>query len=91
MADSNEPREQRERFKRAVALRYDMERDQAPRVLAKGDRLQAERIVEIAREHGIHVHEDTDLVALLAQLDVGQDIPESSTRPWPKCWRSSTG
>ncbi len=75
MADMNEPQHSREKFKRAVALRYDVEQDRAPRVIAKGDRLLAERIIEIAREHDIHIHEDPDLVALLAQLDVGRDIP----------------
>lgn len=77
MASEDESQEKRNQFKRAVALRYDAEQDRAPRVLAKGDRLLAERILELAESHGIHVHEDPDLVALLAQLDVGQDIPET--------------
>lgn len=63
--------------RKAVALRYDAARDQAPKVIAKGDRLLAEQIIELAREHGIVVQEDPDLVGLLAKLDVDAEIPES--------------
>jgi flagellar biosynthesis protein len=59
-----------------VALRYDRGKDRAPRVVAKGERLLAERIIEIARAHGIHIHEDPDLVAVLATLDINREIPE---------------
>jgi len=66
--------------RKAVALRYDHGKDQAPRVVAKGERLRAERIIEIARAHGVHVHEDPDLVAVLATLEVDKDIPPSFYR-----------
>ena len=62
--------------RRAVALRYDQQADAAPRIIARGDRLLAERIIELARAHGVHVHEDPDLVALLAKLPVETTIPE---------------
>lgn len=35
----------------------------------------AERILALAAEHGIPVHEDTDLVALLSACDLGDEIP----------------
>jgi flagellar biosynthesis protein len=63
--------------KKAVAVRYEAGRDRAPRVVAKGERLLAERILELAREHGVTVHEDPDLVGLLAKLDIDREIPES--------------
>jgi len=66
--------------RKAVALRYDRGKDRAPRVVAKGERLLADRIIEVAKAHDIHIHEDPDLVAVLATLDVGQDIPESLYR-----------
>jgi flagellar biosynthesis protein len=66
--------------KKAVALRYDEERDNAPRVVAKGAGLLAERILEIAREKGVHVHEDADLTALLSRLEVDVTIPEELYR-----------
>jgi type III secretion system FlhB-like substrate exporter len=38
--------------------------------------LLAERIVEIANENDIPIHEDPDLVAVLSKLDVESEIPE---------------
>ena len=61
---------------RAVALRYDAAKEQAPRVVASGSGLIAARILEIAREQGVAVHEDADLVQTLAALDLGMEIPE---------------
>jgi len=66
--------------RRAVALRYDAEKDDAPRVVARGRGLLADRIVDLAREHGVHVHEDPQLVALLAGLEVDAAVPESLYR-----------
>ncbi len=62
--------------RRAVAVRYDMASDEAPRLVAKGQRLMAEQIIALAEEHGIHVHEDPGLVALLAKLELDTPIPE---------------
>ncbi len=60
---------------RAVALRYDEARTGAPAVLAKGRNSIAERIQELAREHGIPVREDPDLVELLSACELGDEIP----------------
>lgn len=57
----------------AVALEYDGQH--APRVTAKGEGELARRIVEIAREHGIPLREDPDLLTLLAKLELGDEIP----------------
>lgn len=65
---------------RAVALRYEASRDAAPRVTAKGAGLVAERIIALAQEHGIHIHEDRDLVAMLSKLDAPAQIPEELYR-----------
>lgn len=59
----------------AVALEYKHGVDVAPRVLAKGDGDIAEQIIAIARREGISIHEDKDLVALLATLDQNDLIP----------------
>ncbi|MGM0412950.1 MAG: EscU/YscU/HrcU family type III secretion system export apparatus switch protein [Pseudomonadota bacterium] len=58
---------------RAVALRYDGQ--SAPRITAKGAGETAEAILRLAEENGIPLHEDPDLVTLLAQLELGQEIP----------------
>lgn len=63
---------------RAAALRYQPEdpfRDAAPRLVAKGEGLLADRILELAREHGVSVSRDPDLLAALEPLDVGRMIP----------------
>jgi flagellar biosynthesis protein len=62
-------------IKRAVALRYRPEKDAAPRIAAKGTGNVAEKIVGIARQHGIPVREDSDLVAVLSKLDIEEKIP----------------
>lgn len=59
----------------AVALEYDGKN--APRVTAAGSGAVARRIIEIAREHGVPLHEDPDLLALLAKLDPGDEIPRA--------------
>ncbi len=66
--------------RKAVALRYDRRKDQAPRVIAKGTGLLAERIIALAREHGVRIHEDPELVALLSKLDISVEIPEDLYR-----------
>jgi len=63
-------------IKRAVALKYEIHKDHAPRVIAKGERLTAEKIIQLAREKGIFIHEDPELVTLLSKVDVGTEIPE---------------
>lgn len=60
---------------KAVALRYLRRQDAAPRVVAKGRGWLAERILQLAREHNVPVHRDSDLVEVLIKLDVGQTIP----------------
>lgn len=61
----------------AIALRYEVGVMVAPVVLAKGERLIAERIKEIAREHQIPIVEDRPLArALYESTEVGMEIPE---------------
>ena len=66
--------------KRAVALRYEREKDNAPKVLAKGKGIVAEKTVELAKKHGIPVVEDRELVSFLISLDLGEEIPPSLYR-----------
>jgi flagellar biosynthesis protein len=61
--------------KQAAALAYDLERDPAPRVVAKGKGLVAERIIEMAKEYGVPLYEDPALVQMLVKLDLGDAIP----------------
>lgn len=61
--------------KGAVALAYSRSRDDAPKVAASGQGAVAEKILAIARESGVPVREDPDLLEVLAQVPVGQEIP----------------
>jgi flagellar biosynthesis protein len=64
-----------EKRPRAVALQYDpTQRTAAPRVLARGQGELAQRILDIAREKGIPLYRDPELVEVLGQLDVGSQI-----------------
>lgn len=60
---------------RVAALRYDHPKDRAPKLVARGDGHIAERILALAREHGIPVHADRELVDVLARMDLEEDIP----------------
>ena len=64
----------------AAALGYDPEADKAPRLLARGHGQIADRIIALAREHDIPLREDPDLVAVLAKLDLGREIPQELYR-----------
>ena len=61
--------------RRAAALRYDRDESPVPRVVTRGDGLLAERILAIAREHNIPIHQDPALVNVLSQLDLDEQIP----------------
>ena len=65
----------KKQLKKAVALRYDREHDSAPAVIGKGAGLMAEKIIALAREHGIPIHPDSDLVEVLSRLNINENIP----------------
>ena len=57
-----------------TALRY--EGEGAPKVVASGQGIVAERILAAAREAGVPVREDPELAATLAGLALGHEVPE---------------
>jgi flagellar biosynthetic protein FlhB/flagellar biosynthesis protein len=60
----------------AIAIQYDRNADNAPRVVAKGLRLKAEKIREIAKEAGVPIMKNVSLANALYRVEVGQEIPE---------------
>ncbi len=60
---------------KAVALKYDGEKDKAPRIIAKGRGNIAAKIIDIAREHDIPLYEDNNLIQILEALDLETEIP----------------
>lgn len=59
--------------RKAIALEYGQHH--TPIVSAKGEAELAERIIEEARQHGVYIAEDPQLLSLLARLELDQEIP----------------
>ncbi len=60
---------------KAVALRYRLEEDNAPVVIASGYGQMADKIIGVAEEKGIPVFKDDSAASMLCMLEVGRDIP----------------
>lgn len=60
----------------AVAIKYDQDDMGAPQVIAKGERLWAQKIKEIAKEEGIPILRNVPLAAALNKVEIGEEIPE---------------
>lgn len=65
----------RKEYDKAVAIRHKPGLEKAPRVIAAGKGKIAEKIIRIAKEHNIHVHNDPDLVEMLSELELNSEIP----------------
>ena len=65
-----------EKRKKAAALKYEKGKDNAPKLMAKGEGLIAEKILQIAEENQIFIKEDKELIEVLSTLDLYQEIPE---------------
>jgi flagellar biosynthesis protein len=61
--------------KKASALKYDKAQDEAPKVVAHGQRYMAQEIIKIAQKHDIPIKKDEDMVELLSQIEINQEIP----------------
>lgn len=60
----------------AVALEYDEENMDAPKVVAKGEHAVAKQIIDVARAHGVPIVRDVALARALRDLEIDQEIPE---------------
>ncbi|WP_286005444.1 FlhB-like flagellar biosynthesis protein [Campylobacter avium] len=63
--------------KKAVALGYKKEVNNAPKILASAKGESAAKMISLAKEHGVPIKEDEDLVEILSKLDLGDEIPPS--------------
>jgi len=64
-------------IKKAVALSYDIDVDNAPKIVAKGKGELASNIIKIAEDNEIPIKKDQDLVELLSAIDIDKEIPDS--------------
>lgn len=62
------------RVKQAIALEYSPQED-APKVIASGKGILAEKIIERAKESDVPIHRDDKLADTLSRLDIGEAIP----------------
>lgn len=60
----------------AVALKYDEDGEGAPTVVAKGERIWADKILDAAKLYGVPVVRNVPLAQALNKMDVGEEIPE---------------
>lgn len=68
-------KEKQQTTKMAAAIKYDSVKSNAPTVTASGRGIIAEKIIELAREQGVPIKNDPDLVSVLSKLKVGSEIP----------------
>jgi flagellar biosynthesis protein len=59
----------------AVAIRYDRDRENAPRVVAKGKGFVAEQLLAIARRHAVPVYQNQTVTQLLMAVELDREIP----------------
>ena len=59
----------------AIALKYDPQKMRAPKIVAKGQRLMAARIRELARTHNVPIIEDKPLARALYPRPLGAEVP----------------
>ena len=69
-----EAERKKNKAKQAIALEYDPSED-APKVIAYGRGIVAERMIEKAKEAKVPIHQDSKLADTLSRLEIGEMIP----------------
>ena len=59
----------------AIALEYNPNESDAPRVVATGKGVLADKIIEEAKKADVPVHKDSKLAGTLSKLEIGEMIP----------------
>ncbi|MDA3852221.1 MAG: EscU/YscU/HrcU family type III secretion system export apparatus switch protein [Spirochaetaceae bacterium] len=62
-------------MKKSIALGYNKDIDHAPKVLAKGSGVLANRIIQLAEQEEIPLLENPELAESMMQLELNQNIP----------------
>nr|WP_321265816.1 EscU/YscU/HrcU family type III secretion system export apparatus switch protein [uncultured Sulfurimonas sp.] len=62
-------------MKKAAALRYNSEKESAPRIVAKGQGQSAQNIIKIAQLHNLPIKKDEDLMELLSKVELDKEVP----------------
>lgn len=69
-----EENREKNKVKQAIALEY-QPGEEAPKVIASGRGILAERIIERAKESSVPIHRDDKLADTLSRLEIGEMIP----------------
>lgn len=68
-------KKQKEVLKQAAALKYSPDTDAAPKIVATGKGIVAEKIIDKAKENDVPVYQDSNLAQTLSSLCIGDQIP----------------
>jgi len=60
---------------KAVAMKYKIYEDNAPKLIAKGSGEVAKKIIEKAKEFDISIFKNEELTNMLMNVDIDQEIP----------------
>jgi len=60
----------------AIALKYDVDKSKAPKIVATGKGKIAEMILNVAEENKVPFYEDESLTDLLSKLKLDDDVPK---------------
>jgi flagellar biosynthesis protein len=72
---AQEIKKNKKEIKHATALQYSPENDIAPKVVATGKGVIAEKIIEKAKENDVPIYQDSNLAKTLSALGIGEQIP----------------
>jgi FlhB-like protein len=76
MLDMMEKKKHTPKNDTAVALKYEAGVDVAPKVVAKGRRYLAEKIIEVARANKVPLYADAGLAQALYEVNLDRVVPE---------------
>ena len=60
---------------KAVAVKYDVEKGRAPKIVATGKGLIAQEILKLAEDHSVPLYEDVTMANLLSKLELETEVP----------------
>lgn len=63
-------------IKIATALKYNIDEDDAPKLIGKGKGKVADKILDKAKENNIPIYKDEKLAKQIEHLEIGQEIPQ---------------
>lgn len=68
-SENNKPKSQ------AIAIRYDANKNQAPKVTAKGSGFIADEIIKTAKKNAVPVYQNKSLAGVLMAVELDREIP----------------